>query len=138
MHFVWFIVSLLVYTILFFVISDLSRNGTWFTDLLAMILFVPLYSVGVAALTSRHAFHASHSWIYFLIGAILCFSVNGTTMLFRRRTIKPPARFITIYPSVLSYIIAVLLMYRSGGAITVNLIILVIVLIFGFITNLAR
>jgi hypothetical protein len=138
MHFVWFIVSLFVYTLLFFAISKLSRNGTWFTDLLAMVLFVPLYSVGVAALTSRYALNVSHSWIYFLIGAILCFNVNGITILFKSRTIKKPARFIIIYSSVLSYIIAVLLMYRSGGTITVNLIILVIVLILGFITKLSR
>jgi hypothetical protein len=138
MHFVWFIASLLVYTLLFFAISKLSRNGTWFTDFLAMVLFVPLYSAGVAALTSRYAFNASHSWIYFLIGAILCFSVNGITILFKSRTIKRPARFIIIYSSVLSYIIAALLMYKSGGTITVNLIVLVIVLIFGFITKLSR
>jgi|GEM_PF-3677877 len=103
-----------------------------------MVLFVPSYSAGVAALTSRYAFNARHSWIYFLIGAILCFSVNGITILFKSRTIKRPARFIIIYSSVLSYIIAALLMYKSGGTITVNLIILVIVLIFGFITKLSR
>ena len=138
MHFVWFIVSLLVYTLLFFVISELSRNGTWFTDFLAMVLFVPLYSAGVAALTSRYAFNVSHSWIYFLIGTILCLNVNGITILFRSRKIKSSARFIIIYSSVLSYIIASLLMYKSGVTIAVNLGILVIILIFGFITKLSR
>jgi len=138
MHFVWFVASLLVYTVLFFALSKLSKNGTWFTDLLAMVLFVPLYSAGVAALTSRYAFNVSHSWIYFLTGAILCLNVNGTTILFRRITIKSPARFFIIFSSVLSYFIAALLMYKSGGTIAVNLGVLVVALIFGFITKLSR
>ena len=138
MHSVLFIASLLVYTLLFFGISELSKNGTWFTDFLAMVLFVPLYSAGVAALTSRYAFNVSHSWIYFLTGAILCLNVNGTTTLFRSRTTKSPARFIIVFSSVLSYIIAALLVYKNGGTIAVNLSVLVIVLIFGFITKLSR
>jgi hypothetical protein len=138
MHFVWFIASLLVYTLLFFGISKLSRNGTGFTDLLAIVLFVPLYSIGVAALTSRYALSVSYSWVYFLIGAVLCFNVNGVTVLFRDEAIRPRGHLVITFSSVLSYIIAALFMYKSGGTITVNLIILVIVLIFGFIAKLSR
>jgi len=140
MNFIWYIVSLLIFTFIFWAISELFKKGVWFLEPLAIILYVLLYSISIAAITAHFVLKAGYIWIYFLFSAFLCFNVNGRTILFRDEELRLPARLIIDSSSVLFYIITVFLLYKSK--ITDYFVfvvgVLIIALIFGLISKVFR
>ena len=138
MNFIWYIVSLLIFTFIFWAISELFKKRIWFLELLAIILYVLLCSIGIAAITAHFVLKASHIWIYFLFSAFLCFNVNGRTILFRDEEFRLPARLIIDSLSVLFYVITVFLLYKSNLTDYFVVGVLIIALIFGLISKVFR
>jgi len=138
MNFIWYIVSLLIFTFIFWAISELFKKRIWFLELLAIILYVLLCSIGIAAITAHFVLKASHIWIYFLFSAFLCFNVNGRTILFRDEEFRLPARLIIDSLSVLFYVITVFLLYKSNLTDYFVVDVLIIALIFGLISKVFR